>query len=146
MENRNNSPEHEYSFKFVLVGDCNVGKSCLLARYSNDEDLEDYFAYYTSTIGVEVGEKTLVVNKKRIKIKVWSTTGQEMFSDMTTSYLRTAHAVFFVFHLTNEASFESIKEKIEEYIPKHCNDAAKIILVGAKSDLVEEKTRLSQMP
>ena len=38
-----------YILKFILVGDCSVGKSNLILRYCKNE----YTSNYTSTIGLE---------------------------------------------------------------------------------------------
>ena len=41
--------EYDYLFKLLLIGDSDVGKSCLLLRFADDTYTESYI----STIGVD---------------------------------------------------------------------------------------------
>lgn len=45
--------DFHYLFKFILVGDANVGKSCILFRYIGKELRDEY----DPTIGVEFCSK-----------------------------------------------------------------------------------------
>lgn len=42
---------YHYLFKFIIVGDANVGKSCLLLRYTEKQFRDEH----DTTIGVEFG-------------------------------------------------------------------------------------------
>lgn len=60
---------YSYLFKYIIIGDSAVGKSCLLLqftdrRFKNDHDL---------TIGVEFGARTVNINDKTIKLQMWDT-------------------------------------------------------------------------
>jgi Ras-related protein Rab-2A len=60
---------YSYLFKYIIIGDSAVGKSCLLLQFSdrrfkNDHDL---------TIGVEFGARTIMINDKTIKLQMWDT-------------------------------------------------------------------------
>ena len=57
---------YSYLFKYIIIGDSAVGKSCLLLQFSdrrfkNDHDL---------TIGVEFGARTISINDKTIKLQM----------------------------------------------------------------------------
>lgn len=55
---------YDYLFKFIIIGDTNVGKSCLMMQY-----IEKKFKNYIDpTIGVEFGAKELEINGKKIKL------------------------------------------------------------------------------
>jgi GTPase SAR1 family protein len=56
-------------YKIILVGDANVGKSCILSKYTKDE----YKSNYNITIGVEFSSKTLDFNNKTVKLQIWDT-------------------------------------------------------------------------
>lgn len=63
---------YAYIFKFIIVGDSSVGKSCLLLqftdrRFKNQHDL---------TIGVEFGARTIALDSEiNIKLQIWDTAG-----------------------------------------------------------------------
>jgi Ras-related protein Rab-2A len=55
-------------FKFIIIGESGVGKSCLLLRYTKDE----FGAEYNVTIGVEFSSKTIDVDENtKIKLQIW---------------------------------------------------------------------------
>jgi hypothetical protein len=66
------SPEYDYLFKLLLIGDSGVGKSCLLLRFADDS----YTDSYISTIGVDFKIRTIQLDGKTIKLQIWDTAGQ----------------------------------------------------------------------
>ena len=54
----------DYLFKFIIIGDTGVGKSCLLTRYLRDK----YTPSTKHTVGVEFGMKYEKANGKTIKL------------------------------------------------------------------------------
>lgn len=127
-----------YVFKFILIGDSGVGKSCLLLqftdkRFKNDHDL---------TIGVEFGSKVVSLGSESAKLQVWDTVvvtqaGQESFRSITRSYYRSAVAALLVFDLSKRDSFESLGEWLAE-IKANANPTLTVTLVGNKADLESE--------
>lgn len=53
-------------FKIVIIGDSGVGKSCLLARYTNYNFDESHVV----TIGVDFQIRTLTVNDITINLQI----------------------------------------------------------------------------
>ena len=54
------SPDYDYLFKLLLIGDSGVGKSCLLLRFADDTYTESYI----STIGVDFKIRTIELEGK----------------------------------------------------------------------------------
>eukprot|EP01105_Mastigella_eilhardi_P004245 TRINITY_DN1564_c0_g1_i1.p2 TRINITY_DN1564_c0_g1~~TRINITY_DN1564_c0_g1_i1.p2 ORF type:complete len:108 (+),score=8.34 TRINITY_DN1564_c0_g1_i1:37-360(+) len=63
----------DFLFKFIVIGDTNTGKSCILHRFLENKFKKDS----GHTIGVEFGSKICEVGEKRIKLQIWDTAGQE---------------------------------------------------------------------
>lgn len=80
MRNR----EYDHLFKYVIVGNSSVGKSCFLLRFADDQFSENYM----TTIGVDFRFKTLNVDSKNIKLQIWDTAGQERFRTITNTYYK----------------------------------------------------------
>lgn len=127
----------DYVFKFVVVGDANVGKSSLLARYVDGKFYKDYI----STIGVDFKIKTVrLPEDKLIKLQIWDTAGQERFFNITENYYRGAMGALCVFALDDKNSFESIRRWMDG-LKKY--KTPKIMLVGNKSDIEPHLRRVT---
>lgn len=128
---------HSHLMKVVIMGDSNVGKTGLLYQYIHDKFIRDY----DMTIGVDYGSKVINVDGLNIKLQVWDTAGQERFSSITRSYCRNAHAIIFMYDVTNKASFTNLDKHlklIEEY-SHHAHIDSVCMIVGNKIDRVDER-------
>lgn len=56
----------DFLFKVVLIGDAGIGKTCIVQRFKSG----NYVERQGSTIGVDFTMKTLVIDKKRIKVRI----------------------------------------------------------------------------
>jgi len=123
---------YSYLFKFIVIGDSGVGKSCLLLqftdrRFTTDHDL---------TIGVEFGAKTINVSDKTIKLQIWDTAGQENFKSVTRAYFRGAVAALLVYDVTSRESFDHVSTWLKE-AKQSAGEAVTTLLVGNKTDLLD---------
>ncbi|XP_067301025.1 ras-related protein Rab-33B-like isoform X1 [Pseudorasbora parva] len=119
-------------FKIIVIGDSNVGKTCLTYRFCGGKFLKNPEA----TIGVDFRERTLQLDGEYIKLQIWDTAGQERFrKSMVEHYYRNVHAIIFVYDVTSLASFESLPEWIEECVRHSVPPMVPRILVGNKCDL-----------
>ena len=76
--------DYNYLFKYIIIGDTNVGKSCLMMQF-----IEHKFKNFVDpTIGVEFGSKKVNIDDDAIKLQIWDTAGQESFRSITRSYFR----------------------------------------------------------
>lgn len=106
------SVEIASTFKILLIGDSNVGKSSILLRFTDDKFLspEDTSA----TIGVDFKVKMLEIDERRYKLTIWDTAGQERFRTLTSSYYRGAQGVILVYDVSKRESFEHLDNWVEE--------------------------------
>jgi Ras-related protein Rab-1A len=128
------NPEYDYLFKLLLIGDSGVGKSCLLLRFADDSYLESYI----STIGVDFKIRTVELDGKTIKLQIWDTAGQERFRTITSSYYCGAHGIIVVYDVTDQESFNNVKQWLNE-IDRYASENVNKLLVGNKSDLATKK-------
>uniref|UniRef100_A0A0E0JK43 GTP-binding protein n=1 Tax=Oryza punctata TaxID=4537 RepID=A0A0E0JK43_ORYPU len=128
------NPEYDYLFKLLLIGDSGVGKSCLLLRFADDSYLESYI----STIGVDFKIRTVEQDGKTIKLQIWDTAGQERFRTITSSYYRGAHGIIVVYDVTDQESFNNVKQWLNE-IDRYASENVNKLLVGNKCDLAENR-------
>ncbi|KAJ4458442.1 putative Ras-related protein Rab-2B [Paratrimastix pyriformis] len=116
-------------FKYILIGDTGVGKSCLLLRF-----LENRFnPIHDLTIGVEFGTRTINIGRKTVKLQIWDTAGQESFRSITRSYYRGASGALLVYDVNRHETFNHLTSwlrDLEEYSPSNLV----IALVGNKTD------------
>ncbi|XP_012877105.1 PREDICTED: ras-related protein Rab-19 isoform X2 [Dipodomys ordii] len=122
----------DYLFKVILIGDSNVGKTCVVQHFKSGV----YTETQQNTIGVDFTVRSLEIDGK--KVKVWDTAGQERFRTITQSYYRSAHAAIIAYDLTRRATFESVPHWIHE-IEKYGAANLVIMLIGNKSDMWEKR-------
>ena len=61
----------KYVFKYIIIGNPSVGKSCLLERFLHDK----FTGEYNLTVGVEFGAKKINLNGNVVKLQIWDTAG-----------------------------------------------------------------------
>jgi len=54
-------------FKIIVIGDSNVGKTCLTFRFCGGK----FLARSEATIGVDFREKTVQIEDESIKLQIW---------------------------------------------------------------------------
>ena len=122
------------SIKIVLVGDTKVGKTCICQQLTEGRVLPNN----PSTIGASFRTHVIQTETESLSIQIWDTVGQEKYRAISPMYYRLASIVFLVFDLTNETSFHSLNEWVGE-ITEKSQPNIKIVLVGNKCDLVDER-------
>lgn len=120
----------DFLFKIILVGDSNVGKTCVVQSFKSGIFVEKQ----QNTIGVDFSVRTLDIDGKKVKLQVWDTAGQERFRTITQSYYRSAHGAIVAYDITRRSTFESVPQWIRE-VEQLGAASVVIIVIGNKSDL-----------
>ncbi|CDP15292.1 unnamed protein product [Coffea canephora] len=123
--------DYDYLVKLLLIGDSG---NCILLRFCEDS----FTTSFISTIGIDLKIRTIELDGKRIKLQIWDTAGQERFRTITTAYYRGAMGILLVYDVTDESSFNNIRNWIRN-IEQHASDSVNTILVGNKADMDESK-------
>jgi len=121
---------YEYIFKYIIIGDMGVGKSCLLHQFTDNRFVADS----PHTIGVEFGTQIITVRDRKIKLQIWDTAGQERFRAVTRSYYRGAAAALLVYDVTRRSSFIQLTTWLTD-CRNLTNPSTVIMLIGNKVDL-----------
>ena len=61
---------YSYLFKYIIIGDTGVGKSCLLLQFTDKR----FQPVHELTIGVEFGARMTNIDGKPIKLQIWYVT------------------------------------------------------------------------
>jgi len=121
---------YSYLFKYIIIGDTGVGKSCLLLQFTDKR----FQPVHDLTIGVEFGARMINIEGKQIKLQIWDTAGQEAFRSITRSYYRGAAGALLVYDITRRDTFNHLTTWLED-ARQHSNSNMVIMLIGNKSDL-----------
>merc|ERR1712093_520067 len=125
---------YAYLFKYIIIGDTGVGKSCLLLQFTDKR----FRADHDLTIGVEFGARLVTIDGKQIKLQIWDTAGQESFRSITRSYYRGAAGALLVYDITRRETFNSLASWLDD-ARQHANANMTIMLIGNKSDLTHRR-------
>ena len=124
----------DVKYKIMVLGESKVGKTSLIKRFTKDQ----FGGVYLTTVGMDFQDKIIELEDKKIRMQVWDTAGQERFRNVTKSYFQSSHGLLVVYDITDKESFEKINfwmKNIKENAPEN----AKLILVGNKCDLANER-------
>lgn len=121
---------YAYLFKYIIIGDTGVGKSCLLLQFTDKR----FQPVHDLTIGVEFGARMINIDNKQIKLQIWDTAGQESFRSITRSYYRGAAGALLVYDITRRDTFNHLTSWLDD-ARQHSNSNMTIMLIGNKADL-----------
>jgi len=117
------------NYKLVVVGDGNIGKTCLLLSYIKNEFPKDYvptvFDNYLSDVSC---------NNQLHKVVLWDTAGQEDFDRLRPLSYPDTDVIVLCYAVNLRNSFENIVLKWIPEIKLHLKEVP-IILVATKVDL-----------
>jgi len=128
------SHRNKVLLKIIILGDSGVGKTSLMNQYVNQR----FSKQYKTTIGADFTTKEVMVDDKLVTMQIWDTAGQERFRTITSSYYRGAHGIIIVYDITDQESFDNVKQWLQE-IDRYACEKVNTLLVGNKSDLTTKR-------
>ena len=118
--------------KMILVGDGMVGKTSLLTSFTTNTFNSEYMPtiFESTTFGIEVDNKPYTLT-------LWDTAGQEEYKQLRQLSYPETDVFILCFALDIENSFNNVPVWRDEV--KNCCPESKLLLVGTKSDLRNDK-------
>ncbi|EAY14499.1 Ras family protein [Trichomonas vaginalis G3] len=125
--------------KLVVMGDTEVGKTCLLNRL-----IKNVFTVNTpKTIGLCFSYYYIHNQKGRILLHIWDVAGEEKYRTITSNFYKSTDFALICFDLTNKASFKDLESWYTEII-KNATPGIKFVIVGNKKDCDENRVVTSE--
>ena len=124
------SDDQKHIFKVLLLGDSTVGKTCFLMRFTENTFQE----IHMSTIGLDYRFKKMTLENQEVAtVQIWDTAGQDRFRAITKNYYKGAHGILLIYDVTNQKSFDNVKNWVG-HIRENASEKAIIYIVGNKVD------------
>ena len=127
--------DFETLLKICIIGDSSVGKTNILFKF-----IEGQFSpSHVATIGFDYKSKiiTLPTSKKKVKLQIWDTAGQEKYMSMNKSLFQRVQGIILMYDITNRETFERLQIWLN--LIKQMTNEIPIILVGNKLDLEDSE-------
>jgi hypothetical protein len=93
--------------KCILLGDSRVGKTTFLQNY-----LSEAMGSPTETIGIDF---RFLPGFPKARVMLWDISGKELFRPIIKPHYRNTHVAFFIYDVSNRATFQNIPRWSREY-------------------------------
>lgn len=126
--------------KVAIIGNSGAGKTCLFRALRRE-----YFALdVPATICNDLEILSLLSQRHGaiVKVALWDTAGQERYRAIAVQHLRNSVIILAVFDVTDVKHMDELLQDWGEELSEYSRNGAKVILVGAKYDIVVD-SRLS---
>ena len=122
--------DFETLIKLSIIGDSSVGKSNFLFKF-----IEGQFSpLHVATIGFDYKSRIVILpeSKKKVKLQIWDTAGQEKYMTINKNLFQRVQGVILMYDITKHETFEHLDIWLN-LIKQMTNDIP-IVLVGNKLD------------
>eukprot|EP01120_Amphizonella_sp_Union-15-10_P011734 TRINITY_DN504_c0_g1_i1.p1 TRINITY_DN504_c0_g1~~TRINITY_DN504_c0_g1_i1.p1 ORF type:complete len:212 (-),score=37.35 TRINITY_DN504_c0_g1_i1:119-754(-) len=129
--------------KIIVLGESNVGKTCLITRFVRDE----FIGNYKETIGADFSTKEIELGDKLVTLQIWDTAGQERFQSLGSIFYRGADACVLVYDISSTNSFTNLGLWRENFLEKSNLTQTlgfPFLVIGNKTDLESSRKVNSQ--
>ena len=125
------SEEGATNCKVVLIGESGVGKTSIIARYTQNS----FKSQQLPTTGANFVSKIIILEdeNKSIKFELWDTAGQERYRALAKVFYKNAAVCVLVYDITRKSSFDELKnfwvKEIKENTPSDTSKNIYIIII-----------------
>ena len=92
----NDYPKYDLSFKVIIFGDAEVGKSCISIKSCRNT----FENNYEPTVGFEFYCFYIkIFNETVIRLQIWDTSGQEVYRSLIESFYKNSSLAIIVFSI-----------------------------------------------
>jgi small GTP-binding protein len=134
---------NELSKKIILIGNVNVGKTSMVARYV----YQRFSDQYISTIGVRIDKKIIQIEDTQLNLILWDLAGESNQQNTPQSYFLGTGGIIYVVDLSSPPTFLNMEDDIEFLKGKIPN--VPIIIAANKADKLtpeQQQTNVKLMP
>ena len=124
------------SIKVVLLGESGVGKTSIISQFITHK----FDPHRETSLSAQFVSKTMDFPDigQSIKFDIWDTVGQEKYRSLAKIFYKDAKAIIFVYDITTEYSFESIKNYWYDETKANWDGSPILAVVANKIDLYNE--------
>ena len=119
--------------QLLIIGDGSVGKTSILRRFIQNT----FSSNYISTMGIDFYTKDIILDQKKIHLKIWDTAGQERYRSLTRGFFKNGQGILIVYAINNKESFNGLNYWIDSIKNNSNLDNKNLpaIILGNKIDL-----------
>src|SRR5438445_5513825 len=98
------------TYKVVLLGQFNSGKSSITHRYIYDT----FDRSVATTIGASYFSKKIETNFGKITVQLWDVSGSKSYDMLMPMYFKNAHIILIIYDITSRQSFNQVNHYLEK--------------------------------
>eukprot|EP01097_Dermamoeba_algensis_P010780 TRINITY_DN8072_c0_g1_i1.p1 TRINITY_DN8072_c0_g1~~TRINITY_DN8072_c0_g1_i1.p1 ORF type:complete len:187 (-),score=30.51 TRINITY_DN8072_c0_g1_i1:61-621(-) len=121
-------------YKLVIVGGGGVGKSALTIQLIQNHFIDEYDPTIEDSY-----RKQVTIDDETCLLDILDTAGQEEYSAMRDSYMRTGQGFVVVYSIVSRPSFEEVSTFRSQILRVKDLDKVPMVLVANKADLDNER-------
>eukprot|EP01138_Halocafeteria_seosinensis_P015618 gb/GECG01015939.1/.p1 GENE.gb/GECG01015939.1/~~gb/GECG01015939.1/.p1 ORF type:complete len:228 (+),score=25.50 gb/GECG01015939.1/:1-684(+) len=125
--------------KLILVGETSVGKTSIMARFSN----KGFQPRAAPTIQAQFTPLEVRTGHDKVNLRAWDTAGEERFRSLSSLHYRGASAALIVYDVTSRKSFDAVPRWLDQ-VKKQAHSACIIAIAGNKCDTNSSGRQVSQ--
>lgn len=127
----------QHDIKVIFLGDCGVGKSCLIHRMM----FHNFPDHATATIGAAFFRYNgFEVDGKTIPLSIWDTAGAERYHSLLPLYIRDCQIAICCMEIDGDLRrIDNFASLIEEHSRSADDSPARMVVIVTKMDLVKDE-------